>query len=618
MAVQNHLEKIFEETYQSGQAAVPARTATVSYDEIMAAVNASPNDDIKDVGDWVAENYGIHAQWEYSRGVVTIRIPGTAEVEAGYVRKAILGWNGGARSIDYLAGDGYFEFTMTAVPRKVIVGLAKADIDPTSTQFNDATHAFYVRTDNPTSRIRVRESGVKPTPTPSWPTTKAKTQPRYRIQRRNGVVKYLLIDPDTGAKLWSYTSKKKSDGPAYLDAAFYRSGSYVEDPVMITPTDNPDEWNEAIAATTDGEISGEISFAGLLTDMDLKIISGEISFGCTLEGPQNFIQGSIMFTGQLLEELQNRITGTISLSGSATMDTEEGPDDYSDFFGAVLFTGSMGLQYITPMAVTGSISVSGLLSDDELNRVMGEISLSGQLGIPMTPANVFEWFSDLSMVTTFVPDPVWSVEFVSTLNGDIDISAGVLWEAGLDAALSVGDSYSFAAVLAAILQSGATFTGMAETYDLPDVQYAVNLSTGAMTTYRNFGFTSFATIDGVTYASRPDGVYRLRAGDDDGMQRDFVIDFGETDFGRAQAKAVDSVYFGLSTDGEQAFAKIVDDAGAEYVYRVTQYAPTARALVGRGLVSRRWGLRLEITDATELELDNIEFSVAVHGRRRMP
>jgi hypothetical protein len=51
------------------------------------------------------------------------------------------------------------------------------------------------------------------------------------------------------------------------------------------------------------------------------------------------------------------------------------------------------------------------------------------------------------------------------------------------------------------------------------------------------------------------------------------------------------------------------------VYRAYQRRSEYRADMQRGRASRFWRLRLEIVDATFLEVDNIEWVVTPSGRR---
>lgn len=146
------------------------------------------------------------------------------------------------------------------------------------------------------------------------------------------------------------------------------------------------------------------------------------------------------------------------------------------------------------------------------------------------------------------------------------------------------------------------------------LQYAVNSITGALSRYQNFGFSQFATSGCSTYAMDGFGVYKLGGSDDDGDPISAAIDFGATDYGTAQGKRVSSVYAGLTTDGE-AYIRVSGDSGGEAVYKAISYGNESRARTAKGLVARHWRVRLELTDATFADLDNMEVEIGVSQRR---
>lgn len=189
-------------------------------------------------------------------------------------------------------------------------------------------------------------------------------------------------------------------------------------------------------------------------------------------------------------------------------------------------------------------------------------------------------------------------------------------DAELEEGADFTDEYTLAEVIAQLIEEGVQITNSLPQQDLDALQYAVNTASGALTTYRNFGFTSFWRLGDATYAVRPGGLYKLRRGDDAGEIAGGIIDFGDHDFGTAERKNVDSLYLGMSNTGE-VYARLTDDNGGENYYQVVQTEPTARVIAGRGVLARRYGLRLDIVDTSEFELDNIEFSVGVSVRRRM-
>jgi hypothetical protein len=144
-------------------------------------------------------------------------------------------------------------------------------------------------------------------------------------------------------------------------------------------------------------------------------------------------------------------------------------------------------------------------------------------------------------------------------------------------------------------------------------QYAVNTLTSAFTNYSGFGFGSFATVGQTPYGAKTDGIYRVRAGDDDGSGLDAFVDFGSTAFGSTSVKSVESVYLGAATDG-QLYVRM--DTGLDSrLYRVVQRGDMMRALTAKGVGSRIWNVSLEVVDTTDFELDVVEIQVGVASGR---
>lgn len=146
------------------------------------------------------------------------------------------------------------------------------------------------------------------------------------------------------------------------------------------------------------------------------------------------------------------------------------------------------------------------------------------------------------------------------------------------------------------------------------LQYAVNAVTGALSRYENFGFSSFATVGGTTYAATSDGVYELAGQADAGDPLYAAIDFGASDNGSAQLKRLSSVYMGVATDGG-VYIRVAHDGSESRVYKATSHGPESRALTAKGLTARHWRIGLEITDASYADLDNFEVEIGVSQRR---
>lgn len=146
------------------------------------------------------------------------------------------------------------------------------------------------------------------------------------------------------------------------------------------------------------------------------------------------------------------------------------------------------------------------------------------------------------------------------------------------------------------------------------LQYAVNLATGALTTYDGFDFSGFARDEQNAYGWKPDGLYRIGAPLDDGAVLQALVDFGTDDFADSRVKRLGYAYLGVRTDG-QCFLRVQADVGAERVYRVRGGNNVRRSKLADGVSGRYWSLRLEIVDASFAEIDSLELPIGVTQRR---
>lgn len=146
------------------------------------------------------------------------------------------------------------------------------------------------------------------------------------------------------------------------------------------------------------------------------------------------------------------------------------------------------------------------------------------------------------------------------------------------------------------------------------LQYAINIATGAPSVYRGFDFNGFVSVDGIAYGWKSDGLYRIGADADDGDTIRALVDFGISDYGRAQRKRVAAAWLGIRTDG-CTYVKVRADNGAEHIYRANASRDNHKAILAKGVAGRRWSFTLELEDASFASLDSIEIEIALLDRR---
>ncbi|OLU22903.1 hypothetical protein BVH03_21870 [Pseudomonas sp. PA15(2017)] len=181
-------------------------------------------------------------------------------------------------------------------------------------------------------------------------------------------------------------------------------------------------------------------------------------------------------------------------------------------------------------------------------------------------------------------------------------------------AVRVASASSFGQMMELMAMDSVAVFSSTSTARHQAIQYAVNALTGAPTTYEGFDFQAFATVDGVTYGIRSDGLYRIGDATDNGELINALIDFGTSDFGDSHVKRAEMAYLGLRTDG-QCYLRVRGDDGAERVYRVSGDGSVKRSTLAKGVAARNWSIQLEVADASYAEVDSFELLVGATQRR---
>lgn len=581
------------------------------------------------------------------RRICTPSIPERPAVPAVTSYTSIVGWTAGGRSADALSADGYFGFKINAGAIGVVVGLVTQD---TNTQPNEPTHAFYVHE----TTVDILESGVLVATAPS---AHAEAK-QMRIIRDGTAVNYSYDG-------WTYNSAVPASGSQYLDVAIYFSGDAVFDPVIgvelsfgVTSSagvqsalglthngvgyllgikSNAGAQGEAYVNENGAEIdllhirseAGATGSSDLIVDYALTATeevgaTGTARFVYTGAPddaiPEGYGDGSAVgslpsLDGLASEDRYAQAYGELPfLTGEAqgNFPTVE----FSYAYGILPAIAGTSITYVGEYGeATGSLpTLAGMAAEDEHAQAYGTLPmLSGGAGLT-TPGEDLPVLTQGLVIGDFMFGVAPVVDRISDALeiGDTAFGNIFLTDAVIDA-LVLQDSYSFTQVVQALIQSGLAISGSSTAAQRALMQYAVNVLTGALSTYSGFAFTGFAQAGNNVYGCKDDGVYVVRAGDDDGDPITIDIDFGATGYGQPTAKTIEAAYLGVATDGQVYLRANAD--GIERRYRVVQRGPIMRALLSRGVTGRRWNLAIEVVDATEFELDLVEIMVAVNNRR---
>jgi hypothetical protein len=571
-------------------------------------------------------------------------VPGTPSL---VTYTAINGWNGGAVSVVALTGNGYFGFFISDVPAGVAVGLTSSDV---STLPSEASHAFYVHG----TVVDIMEHGVV---VATCPVAHNATK-QYRIARSGNVVNYAYGG-------WTYTSGLASSGTRYLDASIYASGDYVDTPTLgaIASISASSSFGfvSALGLTVGGvgEVYGvRASFgftgfvdavpvakqqnlrprstfgmtgaSGFAADQELSV-SASFGFNATARVAYSVTAGGPVPAGYNVASASGRLPALLGAASEGAYNyaigvlPAIGGEAYGGYpvaslsYGYGILPQVAGFAYI-PTGEVGTASgvlpaLGGLASENAYAEARGVLpAFTGHADNGDVDPNTKSWGSSLIAADSYLLE----------VNLNAAYSDGLEIQDGMFATLTVADSVMDALMLvdgvgaqytiAALIQSGLLLGSGSSNASAAATQYAVNVLTSALGTYEGFEFKAFAATGTAVYGLRADGVYLVRAGDDNGAPVTVTVDFGSDAFGSQHAKHVNALYFGIATDG-QVFAKLTADDGVERVYRVTQRGSSARAVTSQRVTGRLWNLTLEVADATDFSLDTVELFVAASTRR---
>lgn len=152
--------------------------------------------------------------------------------------------------------------------------------------------------------------------------------------------------------------------------------------------------------------------------------------------------------------------------------------------------------------------------------------------------------------------------------------------------------------------------------------YVVNASTGAVTTYLNYNFNSFAKIGGRYFASGPSGIYELVGTTDAGTSITATVTMPTTDLETEEVpsellKRVPAAYLGVTTTGDMLLR--VTANGSQNTYTLagtaTSTLHTGRITLGQGVAARYWDFEISNVNGADFMLESVVFYPVALTRR---
>lgn len=502
-------------------------------------------------------------------------------------------WDAGARSIEPVPGSGFFRARLPPSPVGVQIGLCLRGF---ASNYSEMQHSLVARRD----QYSIVESGSRVFGPEALPASAL-----IEVRRAGGTVTYRVNDAVV------YESTTPSSGEIYGGALLYAVTDYADSPAV-------------------GELETPIVFSAELPSLVAAISEDADYSAAVLETPRlqllailDAVQGDIQFSASLplMRAAISEIAGVAWMTASlpvvglrATLgETEDIPSSFIGVTPPLVLSSNLrsGEAIVFSAELPLAFAVSDIADYAEVNAVL-PLRIRINTREPYLPSDMVDGSDSLAVID------LHGLETALLLIGldSMDVSGSaelliVLEMLGMDS-LDLSDSTSLGSIIEMLAIEQVSIMSHAGAARQQALQYAVNYLTGALSTYQDFDFIGFTQHAGSAYAWRADGLYRLGAESDAAIR--LLADFGASDYADAHLKRAETAFVGVRTDG-QCYARITADDGIERVYRLLGEGNQKRATLAKGVASRYWNLRLELTDASFATIDNVELAVGVTQRR---
>lgn len=428
-------------------------------------------------------------------------------------------------------------------------------------------------------------------------------------------------------------------GPYALDATLYLAYDSVDNPKF-----EAGEWGDLEDGSLNGVMSGfemtadaspETSlilpmqgFAAQFSDVVVwNLFGGMRGFGMEA-GEGEGITASMAPFAMIAADIAN-YTPLVGSMGPFSMVAAMGePDDSVAYSVLSASMSRFGMSMTFPPTARLEAAMRGFemrasseASYSELRASMGGFRFLGYGG-EMTP--LVEIVESIGTRIPVYQSTYIALMFIERVGGTVEAAGYATVTAEAMTQITAQDSASYTATLLdaamELIGAGERLVVLTHRTDggalLDDGEaWVVNTRSKASTRYDQYGFNSFAVINGKQFGARTDGVYLLKGDDDAGAPITSGIALGQHDFGTQALKSIRAIYAGVSSRGV-LFLRIKDGC-SEYTYRarrVDRDMRTQRFDPGRGLSANYFTFDLT-SEADAFELDSVTFDVVASQRR---
>lgn len=143
--------------------------------------------------------------------------------------------------------------------------------------------------------------------------------------------------------------------------------------------------------------------------------------------------------------------------------------------------------------------------------------------------------------------------------------------------------------------------------------WSLNYDTNAATRYLGLAANSLAQFAGRTFVANAGGIYEIGADSDAGQPINASIEFPTTDFQTSRQKHMEVAYVGVKASSKMKLKVWVNGMTPCYYSIIPKPNASAgdkgtRVPLGKGLVGRYWGARLDNIAGGDFALESVEFT----------
>lgn len=563
---------------------------------------------------YTLSTYQVKTSFACKDTLVAVRVPEQPYIPPTLAKPAVasqilidwdFGWNAGARSIGFISANGGVSFKVPISATGIVAGLNDEDSDANYTNID---FAWYLSN----GIAQIYENGVQ-----KYYVGQFADGDVFSVERGSTVIRYKR----NGAIV--YTSSATSAEVLFLDVSMYSADDAIYDPSFYS-----------IAS------SGVVTIPSGLTEADILSLGQHGAFFLPLQSTA----ANYAYQYAVAQFLPMTATSSKSSKGLANFSPliSMGGDylyggTYTAFepltteiaVGLLVPSYSISDTFFVPM----TISATGLTGSKGSASVSFERMYSVASDHPYgTSATTFESLtiyassyegntsatlhSNVGLFSSWLDD----YAVVVVMNSDMQISTVIalqsLSDGTVNSTITTTSILSSTSILEAILRSTVLAGFGVPIFDSTSEVWVLNADTRANSTYENFGYNSFAMLDGRYYGCKSDGLYLLEGDTDDGLPIRASVNFGLQNFGRSELKRISNCYMGVSSSGTMYLKVTVE--GNEYIYSARKDDSSLkiqRVDVGKGLRANYFQFEVYNSDGCDFDLSTVEFAAVVLDRR---